>query len=61
MGRLVEHVGVEVGVIGPDDCTGFGVDPDLREEGWVLVGGEHALAVAEAGSEVDDEALRRPR
>jgi hypothetical protein len=36
MGRFVQHVRIEVGVVGPDDGAGFGVDPDLREEGRVL-------------------------
>jgi hypothetical protein len=59
VGRLVEHVRVEVGVVGPDDGAGLGVDPDLREEGRVFVGSEHAPPVADAGSEVDTETVNR--
>lgn len=53
---LVQHVRIEVGVVGPDDGAGLRINADLGEEGWVFVGSEHAAAIAYARGEVDDAA-----
>lgn len=58
MRGVVQHVGIEVNAVWPNDGAGFRIYGDLGEEAWVLKRSEHAAAASDPGAEIDR--ARRP-
>jgi hypothetical protein len=51
--RLEQHVGIEIGAIGPTDCARFGVDEDLRKECRVLEVCKHTTRSTDPGRQIN--------
>jgi hypothetical protein len=52
---LVQHIGIEIGPVRPNDRSGLRVDADLGEEVGVLEGGEDP---ASSGAETATRVMR---
>lgn len=53
MGSVVEHVGIEIRAVGPDDRSRLTIDTDLCEKVRVLKRREHPASAANPRSQVN--------
>jgi hypothetical protein len=53
MDLVIEHIGVQIDAVGPDDRPGFSINPNLSEKTGVLKSRKDAAATSNRRAEID--------